>query len=36
MSDIRLNHIAMLYLLWALPILLGLFIYGAYRKKQLL
>ena len=35
MSGIRLNHIEMLYLLWALPVLLGLFIYGAYRKKQL-
>jgi Ca-activated chloride channel family protein len=35
MSDIRLNHIDMLYLLWALPVLLGLFIYGAHRKKQL-
>ena len=36
MNDIRLNHIAMLSLLWALPVLLSLFIYGAYRKKQLL
>ena len=35
MSGIRLNHIEMLYLLWAMPVLLGLFIYGAYRKKQL-
>ena len=36
MSSMRLNHIEMLYLLWAMPVLLGLFIYGAYRKKQLL
>jgi len=36
LNNIKLNHIEMLYLLWALPFLLGLFIYGAHRKKQLL
>ncbi|MBE9521323.1 MAG: VWA domain-containing protein [Proteobacteria bacterium] len=36
MNGIRLNHIEMLYLLWALPVLLGLFIYGLHRKKDLL
>jgi Ca-activated chloride channel family protein len=36
MNSIKLNHIDMLYLLWALPVLLGLFVYGAHRKKQLL
>ncbi len=36
MNGIRLNHIEMLYLLWALPVLLGLFIYGLHRKKELL
>jgi Ca-activated chloride channel family protein len=36
MSDVRLNQIEMLYLLWALPILLGFFLYGAHRGQHLL
>jgi len=36
MSDIRLHNIDMLYLLWLLPLLFGLFLYGANRRRQLL
>ena len=36
MSTIRLHSIEMLYLLWLLPLLLGLFLYSANRRKQLL
>ncbi|KPJ99644.1 MAG: hypothetical protein AMJ60_04365 [Desulfobacterales bacterium SG8_35] len=36
MSDIRLHAIEMLTLLWALPLLLGLFLYGANRRRHLL
>lgn len=35
MSDIRLHNITMLYLLWLLPILFGLLLYSAGRRKQL-
>ena len=36
MSGIKLQSIEMLYLLWFLPLLLGLFLYSAGRRKQLL
>ncbi|MDH3867243.1 MAG: VWA domain-containing protein [Desulfobulbaceae bacterium] len=36
MSSMRLHSIEMLYLLWLLPLLLGLFLYSANRRKQLL
>ncbi|MFC1845388.1 VWA domain-containing protein [Thermodesulfobacteriota bacterium] len=36
MNDFRLYNIGMLYLLWFLPLLLGLFLYSAGRRKQLL
>ena len=36
MNGIRLNNIDMLYLLWFLPVLLGLFLYSASRRKQIL
>jgi Ca-activated chloride channel family protein len=36
MSAVRLYNIEMLYLLWLLPVLLGLFLYSANRRKQLL
>ena len=36
MSDIRLYNIDMLYLLWSLPFLLGLFLYSSNRRKQTL
>ena len=36
MSDIRLHNIEMLYLLWALPFLLGLLVYSAGRRRQTL
>lgn len=36
MSTMRLHSIEMLYLLWLLPPLLGLFLYSANRRKQLL
>ncbi len=36
MSTVRLHSIEMLYLLWLLPLLLGLFLYSANRRKQLL
>ncbi len=36
MSDIRLYNIDMLYLLWSLPFLLGLFLYSSNRRKQAL
>ena len=36
MSTMRLHSIEMLYLLWLLPLLLGLFLYSANRRKQLL
>ena len=35
MSDIRLHAIEMLYLLWALPLLFALFLYGASRRRHL-
>jgi Ca-activated chloride channel family protein len=34
MSDIRLYNIDMLYLLWSLPFLLGLFLYSSNRRRQ--
>jgi len=36
MSDFRLYNIGMLYLLWFLPVLFGLFLYSAGRRKQIL
>ncbi len=36
MSHIRLHNIEMLYLLWLLPLFLGLFLYSAGRRKQLI
>jgi len=36
MSGIRLHNIEMLYLLWMLPLLAGLFLYSAGRRRQLL
>ena len=36
MSEFRLYNIGMLYLLWFLPVLLGLFLYSAGRRKQVL
>jgi len=36
MSTVRLHSIEMLYLLWLLPLLFGLFLYSANRRKQLL
>ncbi len=36
MNDIRLYNIDMLYLLWFLPVLFGLFVYSAGRRKQIL
>ena len=36
MSEVRLHNLEMLYLLWLLPVLLGLFLYGASRRRQLL
>ena len=36
MSGMRLHNIEMLYLLWMLPLLLGLFLYSANRRRQLL
>jgi Ca-activated chloride channel family protein len=36
MNEIRLHNIEMLYLLWVLPLLFGLFLYSASRRKQLL
>jgi Ca-activated chloride channel family protein len=36
MNALRLHNIEMLYLLWLLPVLLGLFLHGANRRKQLL
>jgi Ca-activated chloride channel family protein len=36
MSDIRLYNIDMLYLLWTLPFLFGLFLYSSNRRKQVL
>jgi len=36
MSGIKLQTIEMLYLLWALPLLFGLFLYSAGRRQQLL
>lgn len=36
MNGIRLQTIEMLYLLWLLPVLFGLFLYSAGRRKQLL
>jgi Ca-activated chloride channel family protein len=36
MSTMRLHSIEMLYLLWLLPLPLGLFLYSANRRKQLL
>jgi Ca-activated chloride channel family protein len=36
MSHIRLHSIEMLYLLWMLPLLFGLLLYSANRRKQLL
>jgi len=36
MSEIRLHDIEVLYLLWVLPLLFGLFLYSAGRRQQLL
>lgn len=36
MSTIRLHNIAMLYLLWLLPLLFGFFLYSAGRRRQFL
>jgi Ca-activated chloride channel family protein len=36
MNDIRLYNIDMLYLLWSLPFLLGLFFYSSNRRKETL
>ena len=36
MSEIRLHDIEVLYLLWLLPLLFGLFLYSAGRRQQLL
>jgi Ca-activated chloride channel family protein len=36
MSEIKLYNIGMLYLLWFLPVLFGLFLYSAVRRKQIL
>ena len=36
MNDIRLYNIDILYLLWSLPFLLGLFLYSSNRRKQTL
>jgi Ca-activated chloride channel family protein len=36
MNDIRLYNIDMLYLLWFLPVLFGLFVYSASRRRQVL
>ena len=36
MSDIRLLNIEMLYLLWTLPLLFGLFLYSEVRRRNLL
>jgi Ca-activated chloride channel family protein len=36
MSEIKLYNISMLYLLWFLPVLFGLFLYSAGRRKQIL
>jgi Ca-activated chloride channel family protein len=36
MSEIKLYNIGMLYLLWFLPVLFGLFLYSAGRRKQIL
>jgi Ca-activated chloride channel family protein len=36
MSGIKLHNIEMLYLLWALPFLFGLFLYSGGRRKELL
>ena len=36
MNDIRLYNIDMLYLLWFLPVLFGLFVYSAGRRRQIL
>jgi len=36
MSDIKLYNIDMLYLLWSLPFLFGLFLYSSHRRKQTL
>lgn len=30
----RLYHVEMLFLLWALPILVGVYLYGGYRRRQ--
>jgi Ca-activated chloride channel family protein len=36
MSGVRLGHLAMLHLFWLLPILLGLFVYAAERRRSAL
>jgi len=36
LSDIKLYNIDMLYLLWSLPFLFGLFLYNSHRRKQTL
>jgi Ca-activated chloride channel family protein len=36
MSGMRLHNVEMLYLLWLLPVLFGLFLYSVSRRKQLL
>ena len=36
MSDIRLNDVNMLYLIWAIPVFVGLFAYAAHRRKRAL
>ena len=36
MSGVRLVHVQMLYVLWALPLLLALYLYAAHRRRQAL
>ncbi len=36
MSGIRINNIEMLYLLWVIPILIGLFVYAGQRRRRAL
>ena len=36
MSGVRLGNMAVLHLLWLLPVLLALYVYAAYRRQQAL
>jgi len=36
MSDIRLQNMEMLHLLWAVPLLIGIFAYASYRRRRAL